>query len=151
MAKGKTRKTGRPSKLDTLDLDQVAKLYKKGWTDAEVADFYSVTRQTLDNWKQASPDFFASLRSAKQEADEKVEKSLYQRATGYVTKKTEVAKFQGKIGEVIEVDEYIQPDVTACIFWLKNRKPAEWRDKQELEHSGGPLQAVLEVVRKTKE
>ncbi len=28
------------------------------------------------------------------------------------------------------------PDTTAQIFWLKNRKPAEWRDKQEINHSG---------------
>ena len=35
------------------------------------------------------------------------------------------------------------PDTTAAIFWLKNRKPEEWRDKQAVEHSGpngGPIE-----------
>lgn len=31
----------------------------------------------------------------------------------------------------------VVPDTTAQIFWLKNRKPAQWRDKQDIEHSGG--------------
>jgi hypothetical protein len=30
--------------------------------------------------------------------------------------------------------EHIPPDVTACIFWLKNRDPQHWRDSQQLEH-----------------
>ena len=33
--------------------------------------------------------------------------------------------------------EHVSPDVTACIFWLKNRKPAEWRDVQQMQHAIG--------------
>ena len=41
-------------------------------------------------------------------------------------------------GEIVQtqIRKYYPPDTTAGIFWLKNRKPAEWRDKQEVEHSG---------------
>lgn len=40
--------------------------------------------------------------------------------------------------EVLEkkVVKQVAPDTTAQIFWLKNRKPAEWRDKREIEHGG---------------
>ena len=31
----------------------------------------------------------------------------------------------------------IKGDTTAQIFWLKNRRPDKWRDKRDLEHSGG--------------
>ena len=30
----------------------------------------------------------------------------------------------------------VSPDTTAQIFWLKNRKPEQWRDKQVVEHGG---------------
>jgi hypothetical protein len=41
-------------------------------------------------------------------------------------------------GEVTQVPfvEHHAPDTTAAIFWLKNRRREEWRDKQEVEHSG---------------
>lgn len=29
----------------------------------------------------------------------------------------------------------IAGDVTACIFWLKNRRPREWRDVQHLDQA----------------
>ena len=35
-----------------------------------------------------------------------------------------------------ETDEVVLPDVTACRLWLLNRRPGQWRDKQEVEHSG---------------
>lgn len=43
-----------------------------------------------------------------------------------------------KTKEVLEkkVVKQVSPDTTAQIFWLKNRKPAEWRDKREIEHGG---------------
>jgi transposase-like protein len=46
-----------------------------------------------------------------------------------------VSKYKSVVME--ERVREIAPDTTAQIFWLKNRKPAKWRDKQEIEHSGG--------------
>lgn len=37
---------------------------------------------------------------------------------------------------ILEVDKQIAPDTGAAAFWLKNRKPKVWKDKQEIEHSG---------------
>jgi hypothetical protein len=44
--------------------------------------------------------------------------------------------FCDKNGRVTKVPyrEYVIPDVTAGIFWLKNRDPQHWRDSQQLEH-----------------
>jgi hypothetical protein len=33
-----------------------------------------------------------------------------------------------------EYVDHVPPDVTAAIFWLKNRDPQHWRDSQQLEH-----------------
>jgi hypothetical protein len=60
--------------------------------------------------------------------------SLYQRAIGYSYDAEKI--FCDRNGEVTRVPyvEHVPPDVTACIFWLKNRKPADWRDAQQMEH-----------------
>jgi hypothetical protein len=75
----------------------------------------------------------SSLKAGKEEADSRVEQSLYQRAVGYSFESEKV--FCNKDGEVTRVPivEHVPPDVTACIFWLKNRDPAHWRDAWQLE------------------
>ncbi len=35
-----------------------------------------------------------------------------------------------------KVKKQVAPNPTAAIFWLKNRKPDEWRDRKETEVSG---------------
>jgi hypothetical protein len=63
-----------------------------------------------------------------------VERSLYECANGYSDDAVKI--FCDKNGNVTKVpyQEHVPPDVTACIFWLKNRKPADWRDVQNVEH-----------------
>ena len=122
---------GRPSKFDKVDLKQIEKLAKKGWTDAEMADFFDVTEQTFNNWKIAHPEFFESLKSWKDEYDYKVERSLAERAVGYSNKEDKIFNDNGK-ALIVPTTKHYPPSDTACIFWLKNRKPAEWRDKQDV-------------------
>lgn len=139
---------GRPTDFKPEYCEQVEKLCKLGATDKEIADFFGIAESTLNNWKLRHPEFMESLKKGKLLADVKVAESLYSRATGYVGKKTVTANIQGVISDVKEVDEYVGPDVTACIFWLKNRQPDKWRDKVQQEVSGeggGPL--VVEIVR----
>ena len=61
---------------------------------------------------------------------------MLKRALGY--KYTEVTKERIEGGFVVtkEVTKEVVPDTTAQIFWLKNRKPNEWRDKQNVELEG---------------
>jgi hypothetical protein len=68
------------------------------------------------------------------DADDRVERSLYNRAIGYSYDAVKI--FCDKNGKVTRVPcrEHVPPDVTACIFWLKNRNPAKWRDVQNVEH-----------------
>lgn len=129
------QKTGRKSAFPTIDMDKIRELAAAGKTDVEMARSVGVTRQTWDNWKKAHPEFFASLKGWKAEADAKVERSLYERATGYEHEAEEVFCHQGQITRAMVIKKY-PPEVTAMIFWLKNRQPKNWRDKQEIEHSG---------------
>lgn len=130
---------GRPSEYSPDYVAEVEKFAKNGATDMEIADFFDVSVRTIYRWRAQHDDFCHAIKAAKLEADARVERSLYQRALGYEQESVKI--FLGKDGEPVLVPfrEHITPDSTAMIFWLKNRKPKEWRDKQEVEHSGGVI------------
>lgn len=127
---------GQPTKYKPEFVKQAQKLAKLGATDIEVADFFGVTVRTIHNWKNANPEFFHALKAGKEEADARVERSLFQRAIGYEQESVKI--FMDKSGQPVYAPfrEAIAPDTTACIFWLKNRKSDEWRDKQDMNHGG---------------
>lgn len=136
---------GRPSKYKPEFCKQAQKLCQLGATDKEIADFFEVSESTLNLWKASHPDFSESLKLGKDAADERVVRSLYHRATGYSHPDTDIRVVEGSIVETPLVKHY-PPDTTACIFWLKNRRKGEWRDKVENELSGG-VGLTVEVVR----
>lgn len=127
-------KLGRPTKYKAEFAVQGEKLCLKGFIDEDIADFFEVDVATLNRWKLKYPVFCASLKRGKRHSDDKVVDALYNRAIGYEAKeyKDEESE-QGKKKTVIT--KQIAGDTTAQIFWLKNRQPAEWRDRQELAHS----------------
>lgn len=123
------KKVGRPSKFGSIDIEQVKKLAKKGFTDRELADFFGVTERTWHNWKK-NESFFHSLKESKELADREVEKALFERACGYKHPDEKILVAGGDV-RVVKTMKYYPPDPTAAIFWLKNRKPQDWRDKVE--------------------
>lgn len=122
---------GRPSKFDGIDLEQVRMLATRGWTDAQMAEFFHVNPDTWHEWKKVHPEFSESLKDWKLEADNRVERALYERAIGYEHPEDKIFQYEGRPVVVATVKHY-PPDTPAGIFWLKNRQPDKWRDKQEL-------------------
>ena len=107
----------------------------KGMINKEIAAGLRISTKTLDAWQKLYPDFLSAIKAGKGVADSKVEQALYKRATGYDFDFTETTR--DDLGTKTKTGtKHVSPEVTACIFWLKNRKPGDWRDKQELEHSG---------------
>lgn len=125
---------GRPSKRAGLDLTQVERLARKGWTDEEMAAFFEVDRATWYRWKAKDQRFCDALKDWKQEADSRVERSLYERAIGYEHPDMHVSSYQGQVS-LTPIQKKYAPDTAAAIFWLKNRDPENWRDKQEVERT----------------
>src|SRR5699024_6503945 len=82
--------------------------------------------------KNKYPEITEALKRGKEVVDREVENALLKRALGYKYK--EVTEEFGEVTKVVTKE--VQPDTTAQIFWLKNRKPCIWRDKQDIEHSG---------------
>ena len=112
----------------------------EGLTDQQIADKIGITRSTLNKWKKDYVEFAEALTEGKAPADAKVEKSLFQRATGYAYKEKKVIQNIDKEGNrtpaKVEITEkFVVPDTTACIFWLKNRNRNKWKDRQDVEVS----------------
>jgi hypothetical protein len=127
---------GRPTKYKEQFAEQAKKLCKLGCTDKELADFFEVSEQTLNAWKKEFPEFLESLKEGKTLADANVAQRLYERAMGYEHPETKFFTVsKGDFIQEIETRETIKfypPDTTAAIFWLKNRQPDKWREKQEV-------------------
>jgi transposase len=139
----------RPTEYKAAYAEGARKLALLGATDAEVADFFGVDVRTIYRWKNTYDEFCQSLKAGKEQADERVERSLYHKAVGYEQKAVKIFMPAGKDEPVYaEYIEKLAPDTTAAIFWLKNRRSQEWRDKQDVEHSGGVTYTIGEAVRK---
>lgn len=133
--KSNPQKTGRKSKYKP-EYDILAHKYALlGLTDAKMSDLFDVDESTFNRWKKAYPSFRASIKEAKEIADAEVVHSLRQRALGATTK--EVRTTTNPDGEITTqvTTKQNPPDATSAIFWLKNRQPQHWRDKQVQEHA----------------
>lgn len=137
-------KGGRPSKFKDEQIEQVRKLAALGATDLEIADFLTIDVATLYRWKADKPGFCDALRVGKEIADERVVRSLYWRANGYEHDEVDIRVVDKTVVQT-PIRKFYPPDTTAAIFWLKNRRPQEWRDRVEQTLSGpdgGPVQVT---------
>ena len=142
---------GRPTQYRVKFIERAKEMCVNGATDAELADEFGVTVTTLYNWRAKYPEFLDALKIPKAIADQRVERSLFERATGYSRQSVKI--FLAKDGSIVEAPfiEHVPPDATAMIFWLKNRKPAEWRDKTDVNLTGDlQIAERLATARKRK-
>jgi len=122
---------GRPTLYRPEYCAQVYKLCLLGQTDEDIADFFMIAVQTLYNWQEKHPDFLESMRNGKVLADAEVVESLYRRAVGYSHDDLHIAVSMGDVIKT-EIKKHYPPDVTAQRFWLKNRRPHDWKEKVEV-------------------
>jgi hypothetical protein len=126
---------GRPSKYKADFAKQAQKLSELGATDQELADFFEIEVRTLYRWKHDYEEFCQALKTGKEIADDRVERSLYQRAIGYEQEEVKIFMPSGAENPVYApFRAKVAPDVTAAIFWLKNRRRGEWQDVNKTEH-----------------
>jgi len=139
---------GRPTAYRKTYCKDAKKLCTLGATDRDLADFFEVSEVTINAWKNEHPEFLKSVKEAKANLDAQVERSLYQRAVGYSHPDTHFTSHEGQVIETPTTKHYA-PSEVACIFWLKNRKPQEWRDKQDMDvNVTNPIEALaVELAR----
>lgn len=131
--KSKTGKNpgGRPSSYKP-EFAQIA--YRHcllGATDKDLAAAFGVHVDTIDEWKRKQPKFSESLKKGKFDADATIAESLFHRAKGYSHKAVKIMQHEG-VAFDHEYTEHYPPDTAACIFWLKNRRPEQFRQNPEV-------------------
>ena len=131
MAKGKYQAWLEPDKLILLEA-----WARDGLTDEQIATKMGICRDTLIQWKKKYPDISDTLKKGKDVVDIQVENALLKRALGYEYEEVSEKYEMGILVEKKITKKQVVPDTTAQIFWLKNRKPDEWRDKREVDVEG---------------
>ena len=112
---------------------------RDGLTDEQISKNMGITSRSLTEYKKNYLPIFLALKRGKEVVDHEVENASLKRALGYTVKETITTgepvivdgKQQLKNSKVKIIEKHIAPDVGAQIFWLKNRKVEEWRDKKE--------------------
>ncbi len=122
---------------------------RDGTIDSDISKKLGVAYSTFKTYRHKYPALVAALKRGKDVVDIEVENTLYKRAMGYeydeVTKERVLNPKTGKYDLCVTkiVRKQVVPDVTAQIFWLKNRRPDNWRDIKAQEitgKDGGPVQ-----------
>lgn len=130
---------GRPSKYESHvkpKLLLIGAWARDGLTDADICKNLDVSQDSFIQYKKEYPELIESLKRNKEEADIIIENELYEKAKGKIMSLNKVKVLNDGTLIPYEEEVYIPGDTTAQIFWLKNRKPQAWRDKQEIDHSG---------------
>ena len=134
MAKGKYEYWLSPDGL--LKLEAWA---RDGLIDEQIAENIGINPATLYDWKKKYPEISEALKKGKEVVDIEVENALLKRALGYEYTETKTEEYivEGvPVKRVTKTVKEVVPDTTAQIFWLKNRRPGQWRDKHDMELSG---------------
>lgn len=124
---------GRPTKYADWMPQVAATIGRMGGTQVDLAEAFGVTLRTIENWMAEGEEFFRAVKLKQASMDNLVERSLFERAMGYEHESEEI--FHNKDTGIVRAQtrRKYAPDTTAAIFWLKNRKPKEWRDKIDVD------------------
>jgi len=144
------RGKGRPSSYKPEFAIQARKLCELGATDAELADFFDVSDRTIYRWSNEHDDFCQALKAGKDAADERVVRALYHKAIGYTHDAVKIFMPKDAPAPVYApYREHVPPSDTAAIFWLKNRRREEWRDRVTHEGAADAPLAVADMTDQT--
>lgn len=153
--RGNYHKTPRPWSKRTIPYTaahavQARKLLRLGLTNGAAADLMGLSASTFNRWIAENEEFKTAVAQGRTLADAEVADKLYQRATGYShTAQKVIANYKTGEHSIAEFTENYAPDTIAGIFWLKNRQPELWKDRQEhTGANGGPIEfaAVLSAA-----
>ena len=108
---------------------------RRGLTDEQIAKNMGVNIATLYRWKDKYCDICEALKKGKEVVDIEVENALLKKALGFSyheeTRERRLNRATGEYEMVTtkSVEKRCPPDTIAAMFWLKNRRPEDWRDK----------------------
>lgn len=123
---------------------------RDGLVNEEIANQVGIHPSTLYDWQKKYPEIAKALKRGKEVIDRQVENALLKRALGYEYEEVKIIVEKDEKGNEKKRQEKVikkvVPDTTAQIFWLKNRKPIEWRDKREINTSKEELSKIDKLI-----
>lgn len=133
---------GRPPTYDPArHCARATRLALLGLTNDDIAQALEITTSTFAQWQKDHQEFSDAIAEGKVDADAKVAQSLYKRAVGMATPAVKIfmPKDATDASEAIIVPHAVHhpPDVNAARMWLHNRRPKDWRERREIEVTGG--------------
>lgn len=160
----KKKNAGRKNKYFTHvkpRLKDIEHWCRDGLTEEEICKRLGVSVSSFSEYKNKYPELLEVLKRGKEEADYAVEDALFKRAIGYQYEEVtyqlaerinpDTGEKETYMTEAKRVTKEVPPDVTAAIFWLKNRCPDKWRDKRDVEHSGAITNNHIDLSQLTTE
>jgi len=130
---------GRPTFYQPEYPELARRFCQLGGTNQELADFFDVSRSTIDGWLRLHPEFAEAVRHGRDLIDMVVADKLLSRIMGYTHEGKRYVAYRGEEKEIRHVVHY-PPDVQACIHWLRNRRRKQWLER------GKPEQAESEIT-----
>lgn len=124
---------------------------RNGLSDEQIAHNMGISLTTLKDWKNKYPPILSALKRGKEVVDLEVENALFKSAMGYEYEET-IQEKNGDKKIIKKFKKYMPPNVTAQIFWLKNRKPEMWRDKpiEQQADTQEKHNAIIEAIKELK-
>jgi hypothetical protein len=144
---GRENKGRPPVGYVPLYAEQVKELCLLGLTDEEIAPVFGISVRTLNRWKDIYPEFWQSMCSGKLVADAKVASSTYLSAIGghFIEEERPVSGGNGGT-EIITIKKQVPPSYQAQSLWLRNRRPANWKEKVELSATFAVDKELLDLI-----
>lgn len=110
-----------------------------------------ISKSTYYEWVNKFSDISDAIKRGKAPVDFEVENALLKRARGYDAEETVSETVTDANGNIVSektriITRHIPADTAAQIFWLKNRKPEQWRDKRVVSDDIGPDDPVLKLL-----
>lgn len=105
---------------------------RDGLIDEQIAKNIGINVSTLYEWKKRFNEISEALKKGKEVIDREVENALLKKALGYDFEESKTTYHNGELFEEIVYKKHVQPDTTAMIYWLNNRKPGEWSNRQNI-------------------
>lgn len=138
--RNRTTQTKYQEWLQDENLQKIKSWKGQGLSNAEVADYIGIRRQTLYSWMNKYPQIKQAIQEGQQRTVEYIENALMKKISGYKLQETKRYKTTDKDGNEVTrvevIEKEVGPDTTAIIYALKVKDPERWNEKIRMEHSG---------------
>ena len=121
---------GRPTLYNPEHASRARELCARGATNPDLAGRFGVARSTVDLWIATHPEFAEAVQQGRDMADACAVESLFTRVTGYTHQAEKIFLHRGE-PRTASYTVHVPPETRACLFWLRNRRPEDWRAKAE--------------------